>query len=202
MTSSDPALADIAAACLDIRSDRSLWESCLAPFSDLIGPGVTAPDTSTTLAGFRAIGELRNRILGHGTVGWRIAIEPHRYLAAAHRALLIVLGPVAALDWTMTAYRGPLGERFEQDRTFGHSMGILPAEGAEDDSLVLGGLKDSIATLNPFVRFRSQRLLILNRIRGGEAHYFDFGAERAIEPAHVVIAEPPARFLDRLPGSL
>ncbi|HEX8242427.1 MAG TPA: hypothetical protein VF541_02980, partial [Longimicrobium sp.] len=138
------------------RPDFEALAARLEPFWRVL-PRRPAPAAQNTLAALAQLGDLRNRTLGHGAVGWALALEPFPFLAAAHGHLLQTLRPLAGLDFGVYAWRGD--ELVARDR----GVELAGTAGLECTLLSYLAGDDLPVALNPFAAFSDDRLYLLHR---------------------------------------
>jgi hypothetical protein len=150
------------------RADFDELVRRLEPFWKVV-PRAVPRQGRDTLSALQLLGELRNRTVGHGAVGWALALEPRPYLAAAHGFFLQLMQPFADVDFGI--YAGRDGE------TVGRDRGLELFGQADAGCLVLSYATDGevAAVLDPFACFVGGELYLLHRLRGKMAEYMHAG---------------------------
>lgn len=199
-TSTTPKLNRIREIMLAPRDDFDSLRESLKPFWKIVGRAtIDYPGARNTLTGWRVLSVLRNKLIGHGGIGWQLNLRPTVYLSAVHYYFLAMMRDVAALDLGVLANWGDTDIIIAgKDQ----GLDIDPTGYFGDDCLALAALPDEqgFAVLNPFLRFHKGRLLILNKVyqasRIEKADYVDYNVDDITEPSFISFNEKFANFLE------
>lgn len=135
------------------------------------------------LDAFSLLTHLRNKTVGHGSIGWKLQLRPAVYLSAFHHFFLAAIEDVSNLDLGIAAYL-----RTEDDLELVSLMdGLSTGEKAEGSGrvAVLNPVNGELLDLDPYLRFYEGRLLIAEKIFENDAIYVDYKAENIAEPSFI-----------------
>lgn len=168
------------------REDISELHEKLQPFREVLEHSLNVgAGPYDALKGLEVIGVLRNRTVGHGTVGWKLNMNPLVYLAPLHQFFLAVMRDIVKLD--LGVYACTFGEELE---VLALDRGLKPMPPVGDDLLAVfsleGGSDNAAAVpLNPYFLFYSGRLLSLNRLTRNGGEYVDYVPANIAEPTFI-----------------
>jgi hypothetical protein len=193
-----PGPESLAAFRQALAAPRGDFADCLAflePFWEVVGRAAPEPRASSTLELWRILGGLRNVLLGHGTIGSRVASAPFVYVQGLYRCALGSLREVARIETGVGAYREVEKEGERQLECITADQGWWARRAPDGSHVTLGFIGERSVQLDPYLRFHQGRLLVLDRVRNDAATYFDFGARYAIEPSYATLPVPMEEFL-------
>lgn len=183
--SENPALEHLRASLLTPREDFQDLHASLEPFWQILGyEPALGPGARHTLACWNTLGFLRNKTVGHGTVGLHLKLNALKYVAPLHRYFLAVMRDAAALDLTVYG----LGSQPGSD-VVGYSRGLTTVFEVEECDLWMRLAADSDECINvsPYLRLYSGRVLLPNRARKGGFEYVDYNAKAIAEPSFITL---------------
>lgn len=195
--SASPKLDHIRDIMLSPREDFDYLRGRLEPFWKIVGRAtIDYPGGRNTLTGWKILSVLRNKLIGHGGIGWQLSLRPTVYLSAVHYYFLAMVRDVAKLDLGILAGRIGRGMAI-----VGTNKGLVPIGQFDDDCSALLALPDNqgLTVLNPFLRFHKGHLLILNKAyrtsQTEKADYADYSAKDITAPSFISFDEKFANFL-------
>lgn len=156
----------------------------LAPFWQILQITPRHPtNEQNTLANFYILNQLRNKTIGHGSIGWKLQLRPAVYLSALHYFFLATMENISKLDLGVLAYRQS-GEILETASTF---RGLWATEIIKDDyqAAIENPFSGKFLPLSPYLRFYNGRLLIVDRFSKEHAIYIDYNPENITEPSFI-----------------
>ncbi len=153
-------------------------------------------DRCNVLQVFSAIGFLRNQLLAHGAIPWRMRLDPEPYVCSLYQCFLRQAARVSDLIPRVLAYPGHYDEGFDKTCSWAMDAGVLgwsprPLGPGDHESVLVLSAKHLAVRGDPYVRVRNGRVVILNRIRSDHSEYIDFQGALLMEPTFVSV--PSAR---------
>lgn len=178
---------------LSPREDFKNLQEKLEPFNSIAGHLANDDKTTEhTLMGWRTIGVLRNKLVGHGGIGWQLDINPLLYLNAIHFYFLGMMRDVAVLDLQVIAQTAEVETSAKNEKS---SSNVRSNTNTRAVIKMIG--TDDIISLTPYLRFYNQRLLVFNRISRGKVEYIDYNATNITEPSFVSFDEDLRLFKEK-----
>jgi hypothetical protein len=174
-------LGPLGPALFGERSDFDHCLSRLEPFWKILPRPAHSADRST-LSALEVLGEVRNRTVGHGAVGWALTVEPRLYLAALHSYFLQIVAPLSGLDFQMYAWAD------EEIVAVDGELQLHGEASANCICLSFAAGDDNAIQLDPYAFFSPDgSLLLLNRLTKEGAEYFVTGEayDRAPRLTHI-----------------
>lgn len=193
----DPALNWMREFLLAPRDDFHELIRTLEPFEKIVSRATLhSAGSRDTLAGWEILWMLRNKIVGHGGVGWQLQARPLVYLGALHRFFLGLIGDLVSYDLKVSAV---VATPEHETKVVGRKQEIRLVQMLGDNCLAVSHLPGSNTSvlLNPYFRFHSGRLLMFNRLRAGNAEYVDYLTDNIDEPTFKSFPETDDSFLSR-----
>lgn len=157
----------------------------LAPFWQMLQVRPQHPtNDENTLANFYLLNQLRNKTIGHGSVGWKLQLRPAVYLSSLHHFFLATMEEISKIDFLIFAYR----ESEEDVELLSIFKGLFKtevAEGTEGRIATENPANEKFLDLHPYLRFYNGRLLMVDKFFKAEAVYIDYNAENIAEPSFI-----------------
>jgi len=158
----------------------------LTPFWQILQIKPQIPEAEqNTLANFSILEHLRNKTVGHGSIGWKLQLRPAVYLSALHHFFLAAMQDISKLDLGVLAYRQVDGNL----EVVSAVRGLWTTGIVKDDcrAAVENPVTGKLLGLSPYLRFHNGRLLIVDRFSKdhSQAAYIDYNAENIAEPSFV-----------------
>jgi len=191
-TSNDPGLLLYKQILLHSRNDLDPLNN-LEIFRNVLGETMyRISSASHTLGGFRILSELRNKIIGHGGVGWQLNARPIAYLTCLHQYFLKVIREIPLLNLSVSSVRG-----HTNPVVVGQNRGLEVEGDFQIDCNPACSLPESgLVMLNPYLRFHDSRLLVFNRYIHNKAEYIDYNSSNIAKPSYRSFVEDMTSFLE------
>ncbi len=195
-----PTLAPLRRVLLTIRDDFDDLLKELTPLREILGDGIIRIDgTRDTLAGWKLLGELRNKLIGHGGVGWKLSVDMTNNLSSLHFFFLAMMKDVSRFDLGVLAVH-----RNSDLIVIGLDKGLNRALNASGPCLALARVPESnkVVELNPYFRFNTGRLLAIDgyRDKSAIAEYTDYNSADPLEPSFFSFPEHKSSFIQNRHG--
>lgn len=182
---STPELECFRQALLQPRQDYLEWQQRLSPFSMVLGnPILFSPQKCDALAGWRDLGILRNKIIGHGGVGAHIQLRPIVYLSALHYFFLATMRDVVSLN--LSIFIGTESDGLQiisKDQGFSSSKPIA----ANCLAYYRQAENKNLTCLFPYIRYHEGRMLIMNKLTKNGINYIDYNSANVFEPSFITL---------------
>jgi tetratricopeptide (TPR) repeat protein len=192
-----PNLASLRHALLTSRDDFNDLLKRLNPIREILGEGIfRISGPRDTLAGWKLLGDLRNKLIGHGGVGWRLSVDVTINLSSLHLFFLAMMQDVSQFDLGVLAIH-----KNSDLMVIGLDRGLNRALNASAECSALARIpeSDSVIELNPYFRFNTGRLLVLNgyRYNSSVAEYTDYNSANPLEPSFFSFPEERKSFVQK-----
>ena len=192
-----PNLASLRHVLLTSRDDFDDLLERLNPIREILGEGIfRISGPRDTLAGWKLLGDLRNKLIGHGGVGWRLSVDVTINLTSLHLFFLAMMQDVSQFDLGILAIH-----KNSDLMVIGLDRGLNRALNASAECSALARIpeSDSVIELNPYFRFNTGRLLVLNGYRDNSAiaEYTDYNSANPLEPSFFSFPEERKSFVQK-----
>jgi hypothetical protein len=176
-------LARLSTILLEPSEDYREWQTRLAPFGAVLGRTIEfSSNNRNRLAGWRVLGTLRNKIIGHGGIGTHLRLRPLLYVSSVHHFFLSMMRNIVDLNLGLVASADHDLKDFTLDQGLGVPRKLAGAHFA------FASLDDqSLVALHPYFRYHEGRLLIINRVTKERASYIDYNVANIFEPSFVTL---------------
>lgn len=166
------------------RTDFDELMTKLEPIAAISGDFITDENTvRNTLTAWQMLIVLRNKIIGHGGIGWQLDLNPLLYLKSVHYYFLETVRDIAAFNLRVSPIEENAAASDQKDLSDIHFRSV--------DWRAIAGIPgtDKIVSVYPYVRYYKKRLLFFNRISSGKAEYIDYNASNITEPSFISFDE-------------
>lgn len=171
---------------LEPRENYEEWQEGLSPFGAVLGGSILFPPNSrNVLAGWRMLGILRNKIIGHGGVGTHLRLRPLLYLSAVHYFFLTMMREITDLDLGVFAGNGEGGaqKKLLKDQGLGTALNVS----GNHHAFACPEHQHAMVSLHPYFRYHDGRLLIINRLTKEGVNYIDYNVANIFEPSYLTL---------------